>query len=242
MTESLAVLVAATVSTAVVHTLIPDHWLPFVLVARSRKWETRVTLLLTAGSALLHVSVSVGLGLAARFVGHGAETAVGLGESIERWAGGILVVFGLAYAGWFLRRGGHQHHFGMHPHHEPGVAHPPSNRHPHDLAPSAAGAPGGNAPPRNGIRSGLALAAIVGFNPCVLVIPYIYLAGAMGTLPLALVSAAFAISTIACMVVLAMLGLKGTARLESTFLVRYGEAVSGGLIAVTGLAILIVGA
>jgi len=240
MTQSLAVLVAATVSTAVVHTLIPDHWLPFVLVARSRRWEPRVTLTLTAASAFLHVSVSIALGVVAWFAGHGAEEAAGLGEAIERWSGLILVLFGAAYAGWFLRRGGHQHHFGMHPHHEPGVVHPPSTSHPHDLAPPPA-AKGASGPPRNGIRGGLALAAIVGFNPCVLVIPYIYLAGAMGVVPLILVSAAFAASTITCMVVLATLGLKGTTRLESTFLVRYGEAVSGALIALTGAAVLIVG-
>jgi len=38
-----------------------------------------------------------------------------------------------------------------------------------------------------------------------------------------------------------LLGLKGTARFESPFLMRYGEFVSGCLIALTGLVVMLVG-
>jgi hypothetical protein len=248
--ETLGVLVATTVATAVLHTLIPDHWLPFVLVARSEGWGARRTAAITGGAAVLHVVVSLSLGIAAHYLARGAEAAAGVGESIETVSAYLLTGFGLIYAGWFLVRGGHQHSFGMHPHHAPEQAHLPGRLHPHALessgwqvSRSAAGRAGVAGPgTAKGRRSrALALAAIVGFNPCVLVIPYIYLAGTMGLRALVLVALSFAASTVGCMVTVVLLGLRGTARLESPFLMRYGEAVSGGLIAATGLLLILVG-
>lgn len=228
VTQAAAILAATTAFTAVLHTLIPDHWLPFVLVARSEGWEIRRTATLTALSATLHVAVSLGLGVVAHFLARGAEAAAEIGESMERLSALLMILFGLLYAGWFLARGGHQHSFGMHPHHVPEPLHARDRTHPHDLPPG-------------GRTRGLALAAIVGFNPCVLVIPYVHLAGSRGPAALALVAAAFAASTITCLVGVVLLGLRGTARLESPFLIRYGEALSGGLIVLTGLITLLAG-
>jgi len=213
-----------TVLTAVVHTLIPDHWLPFVLVSRAERWSIRHTVLLTVISATLHVTLSIALGLTLVMAGRGAERAVlGLGERLESLTGWMLVVFGLAYMAWFLVRGGHVHSFGIHPHHSP-----------EDPEPE---------PELRKVRlkdlSGYALTFIVGFNPCILVIPCVYGAAQMSTLTLLAVAVAFAVSTIGSMVVVTLLGLKGTARLTSPFLTRYGEAFSGGLIAAVGIAVLI---
>lgn len=245
VSDPLAVLIVTTVVTAALHTLIPDHWLPFVLVARSETWTHRRTIALTAASAALHVVVSLGLGLATHVLGRGAGEAVGLGEILEHFASLLLIAFGLLYAGWFLLKGGHQHSFGMHPHHEPDMEHPSSVPHPHDMPHGKAGDGIPSGAPTAGEafqpRGGLALAAIVGFNPCVLIIPYIYMAGSMSLWSLVLVAGAFALSTIGCMVGVVHLGLRGTARLESRFLMRYGEVVSGGLIALTGLLVMLFG-
>ena len=48
MTEAGLALILTTVITALVHTLIPDHWLPFVLVSRAERWTVRRTLAMTA--------------------------------------------------------------------------------------------------------------------------------------------------------------------------------------------------
>ena len=83
--------------------------------------------------------------------------------------------------------------------------------------------------------TGYTLAAIVGFNPCVLIIPCVLQAAQMGRSTLIAVAAAFALSTVASMLIVTMMGLRGTARLTSPFLTRYGEALSGGLITLTGV-------
>jgi len=58
-------------------------------------------------SAVLHVGLSIALGLAA--VGIGVGSARALGEGLENASAVLLVVFGLAYAWWAWRKGGHFH-------------------------------------------------------------------------------------------------------------------------------------
>jgi len=227
VTEAGLALIATTVVTAVVHTLIPDHWLPFVLVSRAEGWTTRRTVALTAASGMLHVTLSIALGMVILVAGRGAERAVGgLGETLSQLSGWMLMLFGVCYMGWFLFRGGHAHTFGIHPHH-----------HPEDPEP--------NPKERLGMRlkdlSGYTLTFVVGFNPCILLIPLVLGAAQLSPLTLVAVSVAFAISTISSMVFVTLAGLRGTSRLTSPFLTRYGEALSGGLIAATGAAVLLLG-
>jgi hypothetical protein len=225
LTQAGLALVFTTIVTAIVHTLIPDHWLPFVLVSRAEGWSRRRTITLTAASGLLHVTLSIALGLAIVLAGRGAERVVGgLKQRLESLSGWMLLCFGLAYMFWFLIRGGHVHSFGIHPHHEPTDQEPPG---------------------RLGVRlkdlSGYTLTFVVGFNPCILLIPLVLGAAQLSALTLVVVSAAFAVSTIASMVLMTLAGLHGTSRLTSPFLTRYGEAFSGGLIALTGLGVLLAG-
>lgn len=218
MSQAGLALVLTTIATAVVHTLIPDHWLPFVLVARAERWSNGRTLMLTGVSALLHVVISIALGLVAVAAGNGAGRAIsGLAEHLELLTAGLLVVFGLVYMGWFLVRGGHVHSFGLHPHHRP---------EDHDELSHA---------PRVKPLTGYTLAFIVGFNPCVLIIPCVLQAAQLSRATLVAVAVAFAVSTIGSMLIVTILGLRGTEKLTSPFLTRYGEAFSGGLIALTGL-------
>ena len=39
MNEPIAALTGAAVATGVLHTLIPGHWLPFVMIGRARGWS-----------------------------------------------------------------------------------------------------------------------------------------------------------------------------------------------------------
>lgn len=226
MTQAGLALVFTTIATAVVHTLIPDHWLPFVLVSRVEGWTQRRTIALTAASALMHVTLSIALGLGIVAAGRGAIHAVdGLNSRLERLSGWMLVTFGLCYMAWFLLRGGHAHSFGIHPHHNPQDTETPLG-----------------VKSRLKDLSGYTLTFVVGFNPCILLIPLVLMAAEMSVATLVAVSLAFALSTICSMVVVTLVGLHGTSRLTSPFLTRYGEAFSGGLIALTGLGVLLAGA
>ena len=101
MLSAFAALAFAAASVGSLHSLAPDHWVPFTALARARGWTrgrtARVTLLCGFG----HVTVSVALGLAGLWVGSAVMQS--LGRRMESVAGILLVGFGFAYGAWGLR-------------------------------------------------------------------------------------------------------------------------------------------
>ena len=233
---SLLLMTAA--ATAAIHTLIPDHWLPFVLVGRARGWSGRQTAVVSGFSAMVHAGLSVALGLLAIRLGEAAAEAIG--ERLERGSGFLLVVFGAAYALWAWRKGGHFHPGGslLHERNEVGRCDGSEGsepgRHLHYHADEA------------WIRAGtgkgaMTLALIVGANPCVLVLPILVATAREGTGTLALVTAAYAVTTIALMVGLSVAGVVGLRRLRIPAAARHMEMASGLLIAISGLLFIAIG-
>src|SRR4030095_8245927 len=98
-------LLLAAAGIAFLHTILgPDHYLPFLMLARARRWSTSRTLAITIACGIGHVLSSLVLG----DVGLGLGLAVARIEHIEGtrgdWAAWGLVVFGAAYALWGTRR------------------------------------------------------------------------------------------------------------------------------------------
>jgi len=102
-------LLLSTLSVGLLHALAPDHWLPFVMIARAQKWSrwrlTAVTFLAGVGhvsSSLLIAVLGVGLGVAV--------------EKVSLWetnrgdiASLLLIGFGLAYMVWGMKNWGRHH-------------------------------------------------------------------------------------------------------------------------------------
>ena len=232
---SLLLLTAA--ATAAFHTLIPDHWLPFVLVGRARGWSAKTTAAVSGFSAIVHTLLSVALGLAA--LGLGRTAAAAIGERLERASGVLLVVFGVVYALWAWRKGGHFHPGGALFHapdegarcdgHEGGAG----SEHLHYHADGAWFR-------KDAGKGAVALALIVGLNPCVLVLPIMVATAEAGAGSVALVTAAYSTTTIALMVGLSVAGVAGARRLPVPAAARHMETASGLLIALTGAAFLLI--
>jgi ABC-type nickel/cobalt efflux system permease component RcnA len=224
-------------ATAVFHTLIPDHWLPFVLIGRARGWSGRTTAAVSGFSALVHTLLSIALGLLALRLGQlGARV---IGERLERGSGLLLVVFGAAYALWAWRKGGHFHPGGALLHgrnedercdgHEGSVG----SEHLHYHADDAW--------IRSDVGKGaIALALIVGLNPCVLLLPIMMATAEQGAGAIALVTLAYSVTTIALMVGLSVAGVAGTRRLPVPAVARHMETASGILIALCGAVFLLI--
>src|SRR3954454_23077988 len=81
-----------------VHSLAPGHWLPVVLMAKSRRWPMRTAVLGASVVAAGHILLSILLGLLSIFVE--LQFLSRYEEEIERYAGLGLVLFGLIYAGY----------------------------------------------------------------------------------------------------------------------------------------------
>ena len=232
-----SLLLVTAAATAAFHTLIPDHWLPFVLVGRARGWTARTTAAISGLSALVHTLLSVMLGVGALLLGQSVASVVG--ERLERGSGILLVLFGTAYAIWAWRKGGHFHPGGSLLHapnegaHCDGHEGPGSADHLHYHADDAwIGKEAG--------KGAVPLALIVGLNPCVLVLPIMVATVDQGAGALALVTIAYSLTTIVLMVGLSVAGVVGTRRIPVPPVARHMETASGILIAVCGAVFLLI--
>ena len=230
-TTSLYALLLTSVATSFFHTLIPDHWLPFVLFGRARGWSSMRAATVSGFSALLHVVFSALLAVMALRIGDTA--AASIGESLEHAGAVMLVLFGGLYAWWAWRKGGHFHPGG-------------SLLHQSGESPGCGGAEGPDNPDHLHYhadddlirgRSGwgdLALAAIVGANPCVLLLPLVLSAAGRGASAIWLVLLAYGLPTVLLMVSLSVLGVsRGLPRVP--WLARRMELMSGLLLVGLGL-------
>ncbi|HEX2606614.1 MAG TPA: hypothetical protein VHK91_04505, partial [Flavisolibacter sp.] len=87
--------IAGTILLAIVHALIPNHWLPLVAVARAEQWKRKEVTSITFFAALAHVLGTVALGLVLGKIGKEMESKYG--PTIYLVSSILLIVFGLIY-------------------------------------------------------------------------------------------------------------------------------------------------
>lgn len=234
-------LLAGTAATlGFVHTLIgPDHYFPFIVISRARKWSLSRTLWISFLCGLGHVLSSVVLG----FLGIALGVAVGHLEKVESTRGSIaswlLIGFGLAYLVWGLRKAyrsrPHEHRH-YHPDGEVHVhAHTHENGHLHLH----------EEPAEDGEKKNITpwvLFLIFVFGPCEPLIPLVmYPAAQHSTSGVIMVTAAFGLTTILTMLTIIALSSWGLSLVRLGFLERYSHALAGGLILISGLAVQFLG-
>ena len=210
-------LVAAAASLGSVHTLAPDHWMPFAALARAERWSARRTAAITALCGLGHVTVSVLLGIVSVFLG--LELLQAFGRGLESVAGLLLIAFGVAYGLWGLHRavqsrwhghaGGHLHWHGGH-----------SHAHDDDAG-----------------MTPWMLFLVFCADPCVAVIPLMFAAAPLGWGSTLAVVIAYELATIGTMVALVLPARAVASSFRSAWADRYGDALAGGVIAVVGIAV-----
>jgi putative Mn2+ efflux pump MntP len=105
--DKLTVSLLSTLTVALLHTLIPSHWLCFVVVGRAQGWRPRKTLAVAAVAGLVHVATTVLLALAV--LAFGEAFLEGRGEILERVSGLVLIALGALYLVSHLFRAGHRH-------------------------------------------------------------------------------------------------------------------------------------
>ena len=90
------VLITSASATAFFHAVVPDTWLPFVLVGKAQGWSKRKTLSFSALSATLHVVVSIVLGIIGYTIG--IASASSIGEKMDSVIGIGLLLVGILYS------------------------------------------------------------------------------------------------------------------------------------------------
>ena len=224
-------LAAVAASIGALHTLAPDHWVPFAALARAERWSARRTAAVTAACGLGHVTVSVALGLVSLLVG--LELMRAFGERLEAIAGVLLIAFGVTYGLWGLHRAMrdriHARLHGVLPPHEHDGHHPHHHHHHHHHGSG------------EGRRTAWTLFVLFSADPCVAVVPLMFAAAPLGWLGTLTVVAAYEVSTIATMVGLALPARAAASTIRGAWADRYGDALAGGIITLVGVFVAVVG-
>ncbi len=212
--RSAMVLLALAFSNALLHALIPSHWLSFAVVGRANRWPMRTTLGVTALAGAGHVSITIVLGLIVACAGK--EIAGRLPPFAEHAAASAaLILLGIMFLYRAMRRAGCQH---------------PGHHHHGDASE-------GTVPPAN---RGAITALVLGMtlSPCLDLLS-VYIAAASFSWPvIGAVSCVMAVTTLSLMLAFVWLTLHGLQRLKLDWLEQNEGFVVAGILIVLGIYVL----
>lgn len=217
------------------HAAIPTHWLPFVLVARTRGWSRGKTLGVAAFAGVGHIALTTLLGLAIAWFGFQLDEK--LGQAFPLIAGGLLILIGLYY-GWQQWRGGgirHHHLPGGHHHASEECGHEHDESHwEHELKDSELGSRGrGDWAAISGLFAMLTLSPCEGFLP-------VYLSGVQfGWTGFFTLSAILAVATLAGMLLFTWLTLVGLEKFELKNFEKWEAGLLGAVFCALGVLLIV---
>ena len=236
MSSPVLTTVAATgFSVAFFHAAIPTHWLPFVLVARARKWGRTKTLAVTALAGLGHVALTSLLGLGIAWFGFQLEEKV---EAFPWFAGGLLFAFACYYLWRQLTGRGICHH------HPPGGNHH-ADEHCAEEKEQSHWQEELHASPLVSARSGewtaiSGLFVMLTLSPCEGFLG-IYLSGvAFGWRGFFVLSAILAVATLAGMTLFTWLALLGFERFRLNRFERYEAGLLAAVFGILGVLVILI--
>jgi len=214
--ESYLALIITAVSIGIIHTLAgPDHYLPFVVLSKARKWSNIRTINIVILSGLGHIMSSIVIG----FIGIAAGISLTRIEFLEGFRGNIaawlLFSFGVAYTAWALFRLLRKKVHG-HKHFKPGDE-------------------------KKQLTFWILFTIFV-FGPCEPLIPILmYPAARHNYGAVGLISLVFAIATISTMLISVFVLLKGFSLVKIGSLEKYKHIIAGSAIILCGAGILFMG-
>ncbi|HTV72303.1 MAG TPA: hypothetical protein VME66_01170 [Candidatus Acidoferrales bacterium] len=245
-------LIGAVLAVGVLHTIVPDHWLPIMLIARQEGWSKGETARAALIAGVGHTLSTLGVGLLAWIAG--SVIAVKFGALLTMLSSAALIGFG----GWIVIASIREIQLEMrevhaapaaaavathvHVHrHRGGLVH--THRHAHladgwhSVTPVLENEPPLHEHEHERSRR-TALLLILGSSPMIEGIPAFFAAAKYGAALIAVMAVVFALSTIGTYVVLSLSSVAGLQSTRVTPFERYGEVLSGAVIALVGLVFL----
>ena len=225
-----------------IHTVLgPDHYVPFVMMAKAEKWSRTKTAVVTFLCGIGHVgsSVAIGAGLAAAGTAWTAWSG-NRWQAFNEWRGDLaawlLIGVGVAFFVWgMVRAKRNKPHSHSHLHedgstHSHSHAHEANHMHVHAVS------------NKNRNITPWVLFTIFIFGPCESLVPLMLAAWAVGGLgATVLVAGAFSITTIATIMGVVGVLLVGVSRIPIGRFDRYSLAAAGVALVLCGVAIRFLG-
>ena len=218
------------------HTLFgPDHYVPFIVIAKAKNWGVLKTVILTILCGIGHIMSSVIIGLAGVIFGINIMKLKAFESFRGNIAGWLLIIFGFTYLVWGIHRAvknkPHEH---IH-------AHVDSKEHLHAHSHNQEHAHLHMEKGKVNITPWILFTIFV-FGPCEPLIPLImYPASKNSSIGVMLVAAIFGVITIFTMLTIVMASYFGLKLVSFSRMERYSHACAGASIFLCGVAVQFLG-
>ena len=232
MTPEITMLSISAAGIAFVHAVLgPDHYLPFVAMAKARGWSMQKTLRITLVCGAGHVAGSLALGAIGIALGIQLSSLEWLENVRGNFAAWLLIGFGIAYTAWGMRQA-YRNRPHSHWHSHQGITHSHIHSHHHEHA---------HVHENDGSTKSLTpwvIFVIFVLGPCEPLIPLLMYPAALDSLTGVLaVTSVFAVVTVLTMTGVVALAVKGLANVKLKRYERYGHAMAGTAILACGLGV-----
>ncbi|MCK9426608.1 MAG: hypothetical protein M0Q21_11265 [Ignavibacteriaceae bacterium] len=192
---------------SIVHASIPNHWIPLVALSKSEKWSEKFTMSATAIAGFSHTLSTIIIGIIVGFFGYKLSSSYAFIVGVI--APTILILMGLVYLIMSFRQNKHHHHHEIHI---------------------------DDTRKKTTFTILLTLIVSMFFSPCLEIEAYFFVASKLGWEGIIAVSIVYTFITIAGMVLLVWLGLKGVQKIKSHFLEHHEKTITGFLLVFLGMA------
>jgi len=225
------ILLGTALSIALIHTLIGvDHYVPFIALSKANNWTIKKTILIVLLCGIGHVLGSVVLGFTGIALSAGITSLVNIEDMRGTLATYLLIAFGFVYMVYGIRKAFKNKEQRAENSDQEKVI----NGHLHDHIDVSANINN----KRSKVFWGLFIFFVLG--PCEPLIPILmYPAARMNIFTLVLVTVSFSVCTIAVMLLMTLLGIKGFRLLKLNKLDKYTHALAGGAVLLCGLFVLV---
>jgi sulfite exporter TauE/SafE len=216
MTEVNILLLLSAFTLGLIHTLMgPDHYIPFIVMARARNWSLSHTIIVTFFAGVGHVSSACALGFLGIFLGLTIAKLNLITSYSVSTAAWLFLLFGLLYLVWGIRYAARY----QQKKHEHSHSHSPIKKTWKQLTPWI-------------------LFTIFILGPCEPLIPLMFYPALQGEiLMVTFITLLFGLATIIAMLTMVIGAYAGIQRLKFPLLQRYGNAAAGMIIFLTGCVI-----
>jgi len=236
MSQEIIVLVGTAASLGFLHTVFgPDHYLPFIMIARARRWSIAKTSLITFLCGLGHVGSSFVIGIIGVILGVALSKVEALESIRGDLAAWMIIGFGFVYFIWGLIRSiknkphTHLHFHGQGIQHKHEYVHQQDHTHTHDKE------------VKQNITPWILFIIFV-FGPCEPLIPILMYPAAKNSITgLILVTAVFGLVTILTMLSIVIAVSYGLNIIPLGKMERYIQPIAGLMICLSGMAIVFLG-
>lgn len=214
------------------HTLLgPDHYIPFIVISKARKWSIRKTNFITLLCGIGHVGSSILIGVIGVLLGIAVNKLTPIETTRGSVAAWLMIAFGLVYFIWGLRMAIKQKPHSHEHLHQDGTIHIHKHTHFNEHA---------HVHEKKNIKelTPWILFTIFIFGPCEPFIPILlYPAALNNTMDIIMVTIIFSSVTVGTMMLVVSASLFGFKFLPKIRIERFMHAIAGATIFLCGISI-----